>query len=86
MFWFEILVNNNCHFTFIMTAENSFSQTNPINMNTSCFHQQTKERETTGINSLPPRRNRMYSKDSEFTPEQLKPDPQLESSSIVVTT
>lgn len=33
-----------------MTADNSFSQINPINMNTLCFHQQTKERETTKIN------------------------------------
>ena len=51
MFLFEILVNNNRHFTFIMTAESSFSQTNPINMNTLCFHQQRKERETTRTNS-----------------------------------
>lgn len=50
MFLFEILVNNNSHFTFIMT-ENSFSQTNPINMNTVCCQQQTKERGTAGINT-----------------------------------
>ena len=43
MFLFEILINNN-HFPFIKTAENSFSQTHPISMNTLCLQQQRKEK------------------------------------------
>ena len=48
---FEILINNNHHFPFIMTAENSFSQTHPISMNTLSLHQQRKDRKTAGISS-----------------------------------
>lgn len=50
-------------FAFIMIAENTSKQTNPISMNILCFHQQTKNG-TTRINTGLPGETEMNPKDS----------------------
>lgn len=91
MFLFGIPVNNNCHFTFIMKA----ASVRQIQLTwTHCAFTNKEKREkpqgqtpVAQRRNMPQRRNRVNSKDSsQFTPKLLKPDPRLESSSIVVTT